>query len=201
MLLLGILLSIPACIARRLRADDRGPDRRPDRGRDLGRHGVPDDAGPDRRPVDGAGADAVDRAVVGARRRDRRARAARVGLPARAVRVGLGLPRDAAAGRSSRCSWRGATSRATSTRRPSRSTTSAASCRPWSSDRSILGDQLRAGPDEGRLALACSPSRRSARSRSCSRQQRTPNPLYDLQIAGRRIFWVAAWPGSSSSAR
>ena len=33
MLILGMLLSIPACLARGLRAVDRGPDRRPDRRR------------------------------------------------------------------------------------------------------------------------------------------------------------------------
>ena len=40
MLILGVLLSIPACLAGGVRADDRGPDRRPDRRRGVGRHGL-----------------------------------------------------------------------------------------------------------------------------------------------------------------
>ena len=83
----------------------------------------------------GPGPDALDRAVVGARRRHRRPRPARLGLPARALRVGLGLPRHAAAGRRRPGHGRAASCRPTSTRRPSRSTTSAASCRRCSSDR------------------------------------------------------------------
>ena len=46
-----------------------------------------------------------------------------------ALRLGLGLLHHPAAGRRSRCSWPGASSPPTSTRRPSRSTTSAASSR------------------------------------------------------------------------
>ena len=51
------------------------------------------------------------------------------GRAARALRLGLGLPRHPAAGGPSPCSWPGATSPPTSTRPPSRSTTSAASSR------------------------------------------------------------------------
>ena len=71
MLILGVVLSVPACllaacapsvevlvVARLL-------------GGAVGGHGVPDDAGADHRAVVGAGADEVDRAVVGARRGDR----------------------------------------------------------------------------------------------------------------------------------
>ena len=47
----------------------------------------------------GPGADEVDRAVVGARRRDRVARPARRRRPARALRLGLGVPGHAAARR------------------------------------------------------------------------------------------------------
>ena len=52
-----------------------------------------------------------------------------VGLPARALLVGLGLPGDPAAGGRRAGDGRGCSCRPTSTRRPSRSTTSAASCR------------------------------------------------------------------------
>ena len=58
-----------------------------------------------------------------------------LGCAARALLVGLGLPRHAAARGASRSSWRSSSCRATSTRRPSRSTTSAASSRSCSSGR------------------------------------------------------------------
>ena len=51
-------------------------------------------------------ADQVDRVVVGDRRRDLRARAARGGRAARALLVGLGLPRHPAAWPRSRWCWR-----------------------------------------------------------------------------------------------
>ena len=88
----------PGLPARRVRPDHRGPHRRPDPRRRVRRHGLPDDPRPHRRPVVGPGPDALDRPVVGARRRHRRARAAGLGLPPRALRVELGLPRHAAAG-------------------------------------------------------------------------------------------------------
>ena len=58
------------------------------------------------------------------------------------------------------------------------------------------GDQLRAGPerrDAGPGARRRSPSRRGVAF--IIRQRRARNPLYDLHIAGRRIFWVAACAG------
>ena len=100
-----------------------------------GRHGLPDDARADHGAVVGTRAHQVDRAVVGHRRRDRR-RSARCcrGAAARAPRLGLGLPAHAAArgGRDllvlASCSCP-----PTSTRPPSRSTTSAGSSRScWS---------------------------------------------------------------------
>ena len=93
MLILGVLLSIPACllaafaptievliVARIVGGVSAGM-------------AYPDDAGPHRRAVVGPRTDPVDRPLVGARRRDRVARAARVRVPPRAIRVGLGLPR------------------------------------------------------------------------------------------------------------
>ena len=57
------------------------------------RHGLSDDARADHGPVvPGPGRTQFDRAVVGPRRRHRGARAPRVGVPARAFRVGVGLP-------------------------------------------------------------------------------------------------------------
>ena len=98
MLLLGILLSIPACIVAATAPSIEILIARPDRRRHLRRHGLPDDPRPDRRPVVRACPDPVDRPVVGPRRGDRGTRTAGVGLPARALRVGLGLHRHPAAG-------------------------------------------------------------------------------------------------------
>ena len=47
--------------------------------------------------------------------------------------------------------------------------------------------------DRSRSASASSRSRRSRPSSSASGGPR--NPLYDLDVAGRRIFWVAACAG------
>ena len=63
------------------------------------------------------------------------ARPARLRRLARGVLVGIRLPDHAAARRSSRSSWRSSSSRATSTRRAIRSTTSAGSSRSCSSGR------------------------------------------------------------------
>ena len=99
MLLAGTALAIPASLAAgfapsievlffaRLR-------RRPRR-----RDGLPDHAGADHRALERAGADQVDRALVGARGRDLGPRAAGLRRAAGAVRLGLGLLRHPAAGR------------------------------------------------------------------------------------------------------
>ena len=76
MLLLGTGLAIPHVVAGGVRPVRRGAVRRPRGRRVRGRHGVPDDAGADRRAVVGPGSHEVDRALVGARRCDRRSRAA-----------------------------------------------------------------------------------------------------------------------------
>ena len=101
MLLLGLALSVPACLLAAFAPSDERAVRRARARRRLGGHGVPDDAGADHRAVVGAGPDEGDRAVVGARRRDRVARAADRRRAARAVRLGLGV-RDHAAARGGR---------------------------------------------------------------------------------------------------
>ena len=76
----------------------RGADRGAHRRWHLRRHGLSDDPRADHGPVGArAGTDALDRPVVGPRRRHRGARAPRVGVPARAVRVGVGVPGHASA--------------------------------------------------------------------------------------------------------
>ena len=60
----------------------------------------------------------------------------------------------------------------------------------------ILAINFAPVPDEGTLALApVRDRRRGRRSRFVLRQRRAANPLYDLEIAARRIFWVAACAG------
>ena len=78
MLVLGMALSIPACLLAAWAPERRGAVRRAPARRARRRHGVPDDARADHGAVVGPGADEVDRALVGHRRRDLRARAAGV---------------------------------------------------------------------------------------------------------------------------
>ena len=85
--------------------------------------------------------------------------------------------------------------RPTSTRRPSRWTTSAASCRRCSSGRSILGINFAPVPGEGTLAVVLFAIAVGAGVGVRLRQRRAASPLYDLDIASRRIFWVAACAG------
>ena len=83
----------------------------------------------------GPGTNPVDRALVGARRRDRVARAA--ACPGSSSNDSSGARSSWSPSRlpSLRSSWPSASCRHTSTRRPRRSTTSAASCRRCSSGR------------------------------------------------------------------
>ena len=106
MLLLGTALADPVQRARRLGAQRAGAVRGPRRRRPLGRHGLPDHARPDHRAVVGPRPHAVDRPVVRHRGGHRRARAAAVRAPARALLVGLGLPAHAAARRRRAACWR-----------------------------------------------------------------------------------------------
>jgi MFS family permease len=50
-------------------------------------------------------------------------------------------------------------------------------------------------PNKGTLALGLGAIALAALIAFGARQRRAPNPLYDLKIAGRRIFWVAALAG------
>ena len=99
MLILGMVLSIPACLLAAFAPTDGVLFARARPRRRLCGHGVSDDARVDRRAVVRPGAHEVDRAVVGSRRRHRVARAARRRRAARAFRLGIGLPDHAAARR------------------------------------------------------------------------------------------------------
>ena len=59
----------------------------------------------------------------------------------------------------------------------------------------ILGINFIAEPGETTLALALFAIAIVGVALFIWRQQRAPSPLYDLKIAGRRIFWVAALAG------
>ena len=60
----------------------------------------------------------------------------------------------------------------------------------------VLGINLVTAPDTAAVALALlGGRRRRLSSSSSSRQRRAPNPLFDLHVAARRVFWVAACAG------
>jgi EmrB/QacA subfamily drug resistance transporter len=50
-------------------------------------------------------------------------------------------------------------------------------------------------PDKGTLALGLAAVALASLIAFFIRQRRAPNPLYDLRVAGRRVFWVAATAG------
>ena len=139
----------------------------------------------------GAGADPVDRALVGARRRDRRARAADRRRAARALRLGLGLPgHPAARGVALVLAWRSSPAHVNETTEPVDNLGGILSV--------VLvgaagpGDQLRAGARQGdagdrprRRRVA---RRRRLRHPPAARRQ----PALRPRLAARRDFWVAA---------
>ena len=59
----------------------------------------------------------------------------------------------------------------------------------------VLAINFAAVPDKGMLALGLGIISLAALGAFVLRQRRTAHPLYDLKIAGRRIFWVAACAG------
>jgi DHA2 family multidrug resistance protein-like MFS transporter len=59
----------------------------------------------------------------------------------------------------------------------------------------ILAINFAAVPNRGTLALGLAAISAAALVGFVIRQRRAPNPLYDLNVAGRRMFWVAACAG------
>jgi len=59
----------------------------------------------------------------------------------------------------------------------------------------VLAINFAAVPDRGMLALGLGIVALAAGAAFVLRQRRAPEPLYDLAVAGRRIFWVAALAG------
>ncbi|MGH9025190.1 MAG: MFS transporter [Acidimicrobiia bacterium] len=59
----------------------------------------------------------------------------------------------------------------------------------------VLAINFTAVPDKGMLVLGLSIIALAAGAAFVLRQRRAPAPLYDLHVAGRRIFWVAAVAG------
>ena len=59
----------------------------------------------------------------------------------------------------------------------------------------VLAINLAAVPNEGALAAGLAAIALAAIAGFVIRQRRAPSPLYDLRVAGRRIFWVAACAG------
>ncbi|WP_405575375.1 MFS transporter [Streptomyces sp. NBC_01167] len=59
----------------------------------------------------------------------------------------------------------------------------------------VLAINFAAVPDQGALVVGLAVIALAAGAAFFWRQRRAPNPLYDLHIAGRRTFWVAACAG------
>jgi MFS transporter, DHA2 family, multidrug resistance protein len=59
----------------------------------------------------------------------------------------------------------------------------------------VLGINFAAVPDRGELTLGLSAIAVAGLVAFLVRQRRARNPLYDLRVAGRRVFWVAACAG------
>jgi MFS transporter, DHA2 family, multidrug resistance protein len=59
----------------------------------------------------------------------------------------------------------------------------------------ILAINFAPVPNKGALALGFAAIALAALAAFVLRQRRAPNPLYDLRVAGRRVFWVAACAG------
>ncbi|WP_405677339.1 MFS transporter [Streptomyces sp. NBC_00868] len=59
----------------------------------------------------------------------------------------------------------------------------------------VLAINFAAVPDQGALVVGLAVLALAAGAAFFWRQRRAPNPLYDLHIAGRRTFWVAACAG------
>ena len=59
----------------------------------------------------------------------------------------------------------------------------------------VLGINFAAVPNEGALVLGLFAIAVAATIAFLIRQRRAKNPLYDLHVAGRRVFWVAACAG------
>jgi MFS transporter, DHA2 family, multidrug resistance protein len=59
----------------------------------------------------------------------------------------------------------------------------------------ILSINFAPVPNKGTLAIGLAAVAVAALAGFLIRQRRAPNPLYDLDVAGRRIFWVAACAG------
>jgi EmrB/QacA subfamily drug resistance transporter len=60
----------------------------------------------------------------------------------------------------------------------------------------VLAINFAAVPDRGTLAIGLGAIALAATVAFAIRQRRASEPLYDLQVAGRRIFWVAALAGT-----
>ena len=59
----------------------------------------------------------------------------------------------------------------------------------------VLGDQLRSGSRRRAVAAGLGLIALAAGAAFYLRQRRAANPLYDLDVAARRVFWVAACAG------
>ena len=195
MIVLGMGFSIPASLARRVRALRRGALRRARRRRAVRRDGLSDHPRAHHGAVVRRVPDEGDRALVGARRRHRGARPARVRRAARALRWGsvflVTLPLAVLA--LLLAIWLVPAHVNESTE-------------PVDNIGGLLSAVLVGGLVISRSTFSRCPARRRSRSSLLAvalvtgvlffvRQRRAENPLYDLRIAARPTFWVAGLAG------
>ena len=196
LLLLGIGLSIPACLVGGVRSEHRGADRGAHRRRCLRRHGVPDDPRADHgtlgtRP----GTDPLDCPLVCPRRRDRiaRARSCR-GSCSRSFEWGsvflVTLPLAAVA---LFMAWRFVPSHVNETTDPVDNLGGILSALLVGT--LILAINFAPVPNMTALVIGLAVICIAATVAFVIRQRRTKDPLYDLDIAPRPTFWVAAVAG------
>ena len=159
MLILGMALSIPACLLAAWAPTDEVLFARAPPGRALRRHGVPDDARADHGALVGARAHEGDRPVVGHRRRHLLARPRALRRAVGALLVGLGLPDHLAARRGRARDGRAVRAEPRQRgERPGRQPRRDPVRRPRRGARPV--DQLRARSGQGNLGLGLGSRRR-----------------------------------------
>ena len=196
MLVLGTALSIPACLLAAFAPSIEVLFAARLLGGLAAGMAYPDDAGADHGAVVRAGAHEGDRALVGARRGDRGARSAALRARCSSSSSGARSSWSPCRWRWWRCSWpcRFVPAHVNETTEPVDNLGGILSVAAGGGARA--GHQLRArarARARWRSGSAASRSRRGRRSSSASAAR--AHPLYDLEVAGRRIFWVAACAG------
>ena len=195
LLIVGVSLSIPACLLAAWAPSGGSPGGCATDGRGRGRDGVPDHAGAHHCAVVRTGEDDVDRPLVRARRCHRRARTAGIGMAARRPLVGLGVPHHPAPGRGVALAMAlvFVPSHVNETTEPVDNLGGFLSV-------VLVGAvvlSINFAPVPNTRCPCCGSRHAPAAAGRGFVPPLAPsqNPLFDLEVAGRRIFWVAATAG------